>query len=448
MSSEYDWLLSAHGFSGDAQSLFELGQKLEAEGKLHLAATAYDRAFAFRPDSEKIANYRRMLLESLTVVEHSITFRYIPAGSFLMGSDVGEPDEAPAHPVRVNAYWLSETLVSWATYCDLMDWKPPPHGFPKQREVVNNSGPGFFLHEENMIRLQYCEDATTRARDWHAHVIPPYEELPIFELDPRFRECLENGTITAELRAVLESEGGLSLPLNLVILEYPDRASGWEIRTDDQTSSHFFVAPERGKLSVYRGQIPNKYHVGNPSRAEPRQPWGYNRKPMVSVSWSEANELCTKLSRDDIQYRLPTEAEWEKAARGGLIGCSYPWGNERPTKDQCDFDRFDQFSILPMRRFAPNNYGLYAMSGCVWEWTADWYDAGYYADSNEVNPTGPPEGVQKVLRGGSWADCAEVVTVSFRMSRSAGHWRKNNWADHFTPNVGFRLCRVEQSVSD
>jgi formylglycine-generating enzyme required for sulfatase activity len=169
---------------------------------------------------------------------------------------------------------------------------------------------------------------------------------------------------------------------------------------------------------------------------------------MVSVSWLEAEDLCAKMASEQVRYRLPTEAEWEKAARGGLIGCAYPWGNEPPADDRCDFDRYDQFSILPMRRFKPNYYGLYAMSGCVWEWTSDWYDASHFAESNKINPTGPLDGTEKVLRGGSWADCADVVTVSFRMSRSAGHWREDRWGGHFTPNIGFRLCRVEQRRGD
>src|SRR5262249_48850440 len=70
----------------------------------------------------------------------------------------------------------------------------------------------------------------------------------------------------------------------------------------------------------------------------------------------------------------------------------------------------------PMTRFAPNGYGLYAVNGCVWEWVRDWYDRDYYRQSPERNPEGPAQGQEKVLRGGSWADCAEVVTVSFRMA--------------------------------
>jgi formylglycine-generating enzyme required for sulfatase activity len=96
-----------------------------------------------------------------------------------------------------------------------------------------------------------------------------------------------------------------------------------------------------------------------------------------------------------------------------------------------------------MHRFPPNSYGLYAMSGGIWEWTSDWYDALYYGESPRFNPTGVSNGQEKVLRGGSWSDCAEAITVSFRMSRQANDWRKESWGEHLAPNIGFRLCRVE-----
>src|SRR5262249_16850884 len=138
---------------------------------------------------------------------------------------------------------------------------------------------------------------------------------------------------------------------------------------------------------------------GSPERHDPESPWHYAAKPMVSVSHEEAMTLCRRLSTGAVVYGLPTEAQWEKAARGGLIGARHSWGDDPPSLARCDFDRFDKFSILPMRTFPPNGYGLYAMNGGVWEWTLDWYQADWYRQSPEDNPQGPTQGNERVLRG-------------------------------------------------
>jgi formylglycine-generating enzyme required for sulfatase activity len=168
----------------------------------------------------------------------------------------------------------------------------------------------------------------------------------------------------------------------------------------------------------------------------------FANKPMVAVSWQDALELGSRLSIPGVRYGLPTEAQWEKAARGGLIGARHSWGNEPPSPDNCDFDRYHDWTIRRSLTFPPNGYGLYAMNGGVWEWMADWYDREYYRAAPAHDPGGPDTGEEKVLRGGSWADCAEVVTVSFRMSRGSSYWRDDNRRLAPTPTIGFRLCRV------
>ena len=150
---------------------------------------------------------------------------------------------------------------------------------------------------------------------------------------------------------------------------------------------------------------------------------------MVAVEWEEAVKLAERMSSNKARYALPTEAQWEKAARGGLIGQRYAWGDAPPTSDRCDFGAFERFRIQPSKRFGPNGYGLYGMCGGVWEWTQDRYDALAYQGASEEQ-----EGEERVLRGGSWSDCAEAVTVSFRMSRPIDRTPS-------TPNIGFRLIR-------
>jgi formylglycine-generating enzyme required for sulfatase activity len=366
LPEKYSWITREFEPEGDPWLLLDIAGQLEGEGNLEGAATVYDRAFGLHPTADGIRQGRQRVLDRLAVVERGLRFRYVPAGVFLMGSAAGEPDEGPWHPVWLSAYWLSETPVSWAAYCRLMDWELPPLGLPRdyqQRQDEFDRGVFHFLYGENKIRLQYCEDHTTQARDWHAH-----------------------------------APGQL-----------------WQSSSGTQTAQELF---------------------GSPARDDAEAPWRYDGKPMVAVSWQQAQELAGRLTTEQVRYSLPTEAQWEKGARGGLIGARHAWGNDTPTCDRCDFDRFHEFSILPMRNFAPNGYGLSAVNGCVWEWTRDWYDRDYYRHSPHADPEGPEEGEEKVLRGGSWADCAEVVTVTFRMSRGIAS------GGHGTPNIGFRLCRT------
>jgi iron(II)-dependent oxidoreductase len=125
-------------------------------------------------------------------------------------------------------------------------------------------------------------------------------------------------------------------------------------------------------------------------------------QPVVGVSYFDA--LCYVIWAGK---RLPTEAEWEYAARGGLDGMDFPWGNDPPIR-RCNYwpagnpeaDGHKYSSAVG--RFPANNYGLFDMSGNAWEWCADLYDSAYYAISPEKNPAGPDSGYFRVLRGGSW----------------------------------------------
>ena len=140
------------------------------------------------------------------------------------------------------------------------------------------------------------------------------------------------------------------------------------------------------------------------------------KMPVVAVSWHEAAAYCDWLSAAAGKLcRLPTEAEWECAARASAEGHAYPWGDSPPESLSDYSDRWKK-GPEPVGLYAPNAYGLYNMGDNVHEWCADWYDPAYYCFSPERNPQGPAEGSRRASRGGSWRHHVKVSRNAARSS--------------------------------
>jgi len=255
----------------------------------------------------------------------------IPGGEFVMGSDDGEEDERPSHPVYIDEFLISIHPISNAEYA----------------RFVRESG----------------------------HRAPAIYDLPL--------------VVTA---------GGR----------------------------------ERERLFRATGQ-PYIWVDGEP-------PADRALHPVALVRWDDAVAYCAWLSSETGRaVRLPTEAEWEKAARGGLERRRYPWG-DRVDRNMANFLTDPTLKALHgttrCGSYPPNAYGLYDMAGNVWEWVQDWYDPHYYSKGQFDNPVGPPNGQLRIVRGGSW------LVADVRML-SCSHRHKVP-PDTYSYGIGFRIvCPVK-----
>lgn len=162
--------------------------------------------------------------------------------------------------------------------------------------------------------------------------------------------------------------------------------------------------------------------------------FSHRDKPVVGVSWYEALAYCSWLSQQTRkEFHLPTEAEWERAARGGLEGEKYPWGDEPP--GERSYPGYDLETGGPERVGVnePNGFGLYDMSEGVHEWCSDFYDPHYYEQSPEKNPQGPSTGQRRSSRGGSWRHRIKFSRCAARSSLNPSF----KYADY-----GFRVARA------
>jgi len=195
---------------------------------------------------------------------------------------------------------------------------------------------------------------------------------------------------------------------------YPDEKP----RHDAKLGRGFWLGRTEVTVAAYR-RFADATKRALPAAPGFNEGWAGATHPMVGVAWADAQAYCTWLGG-----RLPTEAEWEHAARGGKDALKYPWGSIdpecKPGTKLPHGARFDdkagcaEGTTEPVASYGPNPYGLFDMAGNVWEWCADWYGETYYAASKASDPRGPEAGTERVLRGGSLNSQARGLRISLR----------------------------------
>lgn len=437
---------------------------------------------------------------------------FIPAGSFVMGNNSGNADEAPAHEVTLDAYFMDTTEVTNAAYAAFVaatgqaappGWRQPD---PSLWEVTAAEpyivgGPhDHFVYDGQDVQaatgaLTMTVDADANkgliVATFNGRLQPTgngdevYEgefriEQDFFFDGPPFPAFKEGGlgdfvhmhglsgqeiSLYPELTAYVGTWGLADLYLNDELLfgalgihvMYSDgvREDGTHrIRRADGTCcfsgaapGDSFVDPEEQEISiwlfagtdyteaqdfwvnVYYNQVEvvaAPEYTGAPIFGE-----GLADYPVTQVTWEDAAAYCAWRGA-----RLPTEAEWEYAARGDS-GQLYPWGNEKGGVQANIDNRLSGPAPVGSFADAASPFGLQDMAGNVWEWTADWYSAAYYRRSPAANPAGPSTGMERVLRGGGF----RILDFLGQDEARATH-RRALPPDQAADDVGFR-CAVD-----
>ena len=243
-----------------------------------------------------------------------------------------------------------------------------------------------------------------------------------------------NLTLTKLSKDYVETAAGINM--KMVYVEGGTFQMGSNAGDSDETPVHsvtldsYYIAEcevTQAQWQTIMGDNPSKFT-------------GDTNRPVESVSWEEAKAFCAKLSElTGKRYTLPTEAQWEYAARGGNKSQGYTYSGSNTIDDVAWYRSDSSSTTHAVKQKSANELGLYDMSGNVWEWCNDWYGSSYYSSSPQTNPTGPSSGSYRVIRGGGWGDTASGCRVANRYCNApSGRYG----------GVGFRVVCLDGEAVD
>ncbi len=400
----------------------------------------------------------------------------IPSGSFLMGmadDDIAGLQNAPTSTVSVKAFFMDETEITNGEYRQFVNWvrdsvvreelarkaisflnnEPPSE--EQLDEGIGKYYPNYTIPDENeddksgyqLYKEEYgkgtdldeVSDKSEFSLNWNVDLIWDREEYP----DLPYAEVIEGNEIENDGYFLPEDEsynGERIFNVKRIIYNYTTFDAAEAIKYPDSARKKFFT---QKNISIYPDTTAwirdFSYSYNEPMHNDYFWHDAYTDYPVVGVSWEQATAFAhwrtmyknnyEKQSKNGTrvpEFRLPSEAEWEYAARGGLESATYPWGgpytmdsegcflaNFKPNRG--DYAADEALYTVEAKSFWPNDYGLYNMAGNVSEWTRSSYDKGAYEFDSGLNPNIKDDNnLNKVIRGGSWKDVAYFLRVSTR----------------------------------
>lgn len=380
----------------------------------------------------------------------------IPRGSFIMGKadeDQAKILNAPTRTVTVRSFYMDDTEITNSEYRQFVEWVKDSVARTKLAILADELGLGP-EDDDTIGEFAFRSADTTKLSVWEKYKIDnylgmgddPYEGYALNKdvdlvwdtddyVDEFYAEVMDslylaeeetyNGQRTIDVKQ-------LKYKYNWMDIEAAARAKSGK-RSDFIKSEQLAIYPD---TTVWIRDF--EYSYNEPMHNDYFWHDAYSDYPVVGVNWQQAKAFChwrTKFKNDDQksrgkqfvnQFRLPTEAEWEYAARGGIEGGTYPWGGPYVISDtgcfmanfkpqRGDYAADAALYTVEAKSYEPNDFNLYNMAGNVSEWTNSSYDPGAYDYVSTMNPNaGSGQNKRKVIRGGSWKDVAYFLQVSTR----------------------------------